>query len=194
MTTLEGKGANNPRPSPKATVVLKVFGYVSAAIAACTLMGVSTPAAATEVDTQIGQSFADGSKLFAVAKASAAGQKLAAIMIKGPDYSADLNSGQTKTVLVYFTDAAEWSKFSELWRKARGTPPPKADKVMTTSTDIGDFFDVSDKALVTVSVDSDGEIGFAMEDAGKNVQLFDMQPKSFKEFDGDVDEVTAYFK
>jgi hypothetical protein len=121
--------------------------------------------------------------------ASEAGQKLAAVVVRGPDPKEPLDKARA----VYFTSKNEWAQFVAMWTKARSTKPPARTNINGDSIDCGQFFDVSDRSMVSVQVNDDATITVTVVDAERQPEIFALRPSHFQELDKAVEKVSAYF-
>jgi len=78
-----------------------------------------------------------------------------------------------------FGDAEDWQQFAQIWLKARRTTPPREG----FGTEIGDYFDPPLNAGITVTVDKDGTIAFAITGKPNGelvVCLIEIEPKAHR--------------
>ena len=170
---------------------MRLPSFLAGSLAFLSLCVLPICARAQAIDTQAGNAFSDGgtaSYLMCLATASG-DKKMAGMIIRGPDPKVDIY----KPRVAYFSDQSEWDKFVQLWSRARATKAPARTNLNGDSTPVGKYWDDADQVLMTVAVDDDATIEFAIVDADKNPFLFRLRPKDFDEFTRDVATVTAYF-
>ena len=116
-------------------------------------------------------------------------QKMAAIMVRGPDPKEPLD----KPRLVYFASKSEWAQFAAIWAKARSTKPPARTNINGDSVECGSYFDAAERAMVSVAVNDDATITITVVDAAQQPEIFALRPTHFQELDDAVAKVLAYF-
>jgi hypothetical protein len=150
---------------------------------------------------QIGQTFVNGGSHSDTADA------LALAVTDPPDKAAALvavvyhygsNQPPDRLVIV-FHDQKEWAKFASLWTKARHAKRPTEAEVYSGAANVGSYFDAYEETDVMISLDSEGDIDFALggkPDADKRptvITLISVVPGDFKAFDQNVSTISAYF-
>jgi hypothetical protein len=88
--------------------------------------------------------------------------------------------------------AVQWQQFAQIWLKARRTVPPRDG----FGTDVGDYFDPLGNTSISVTVDTDGSITFAIvgKPGGKLVAgLIEIKTKDLARFDATVKQLIDYF-
>jgi hypothetical protein len=150
---------------------------------------------------QIGQTFVNGGSHSDTADAFALGvfdpPDTAALLVAAV-YHADASRPPDRLVIL-FPDKKEWAEFVSLWTKARHAKRPTEDQVYSGAAEVGSYFDPAEESNVTISLDSQGDIDFAMAgkpDADKHptvITLISVVPGDFKAFDQNVSAISAYF-
>jgi hypothetical protein len=109
-------------------------------------------------------------------------------------FAADIGRlNQRPARLNTFFEAVQWQKFKQIWLKARRTAPPHEG----FGTEVGHYFDPAGNSSITVTVNKDGSIAFAIvgKPEGKLVAgLIEIKPTDFVRFDETVKKLTDYFK
>jgi hypothetical protein len=157
------------------------------------LVALSMSAKTQQIDTPAGNSFSDGeSSKQVMGLATASGdKKLAALIVRGADLTKD--EDKSRAVAAFFADRPHWDQCVALWKQARATPAPKRTNVNGDSIKVGKYWDEAYEVLLTVGVDDDGTIVFAVVGPDKWARSFELQPKDFDDFGRDVSIVSTYF-
>jgi hypothetical protein len=108
-------------------------------------------------------------------------------------FAADIGQLDQPTArLNVFFGAVQWRQFAQIWLKARRTVPPRDG----FGTEVGHYFDPVAKSSISVTVDKDGSITFAIvgKPEGKLVTgLIEIKTSDFGRFDETVKTLTDYF-